>query len=189
MDARAESRTMLKTHLLRPGIEPYPGCRLRQLLKRTEYRQVWKAVTVEERPMAVKFTACHDDRAIQRDLPFLLAVRQLNHPHLIPIYWVWCYRDYVVVATELARGSLLDFLTASIAEFGKPLATRQVCRYLAQAADALDFLNTRQHRLYRQRVALHHRNIKPSNLLLVGDKVKLARLRLKPTDACKIPLS
>lgn len=73
---------MLTTQSLRTGIEPYPGCRLRQLLKRTEDTQVWKAVTVEERPIAVKFFACHDDQAIQHDLPFLLAVRQLGHPHL-----------------------------------------------------------------------------------------------------------
>jgi serine/threonine protein kinase len=169
---------MLTTQLLRPGIEPYPGCRLRQLLKRTESTQVWKAVTVEERPIAVKFATCHDDRAIQHDLPFLLAVRQLGHPHLIPIYWVWCFRDYVVVAMELARASLLDFLTPSITEFGKPLAARQVWRYLAQAADALDFLNMRKHRLYGQLRTVQHGNIKPSNLLLVSDIVKLTDFKL-----------
>jgi serine/threonine-protein kinase len=169
---------MLTTQMLRPEIEPYPGCRLRQLLKRTEYTQVWKAITVEERPLAVKFTTCHDDRAIQHDLSFLLALRQLGHPHLIPIHWVWCFRDYVVVAMELARGSLLDCLTNSATESGRPVVARQVCRYLAQAAAALDFLNKRQHRLYGQRVALQHGNIKPSNLLLVGDTVKLTDFKL-----------
>jgi serine/threonine-protein kinase len=169
---------MLTSQTLRPGIEPYPGCRLRQLLKRTEYTQVWKAITVDERPLAVKFSTCHDDRAIQHDLPFLLALRQLAHPHLIPIYWVWCFRDYVVVAMELARGSLQDFLTDSATESGKPIAAGQVCRYLTQAADALDFLNKQRHRLYGQRVALQHGNIKPSNLLLVGDTVKLMDFKL-----------
>jgi serine/threonine protein kinase len=173
---------MLTAQRLRPGIEPYPGCRLRQLLKRTEHSEVWRAATVEERPLAVKFVPCHDDRALQHDLPFLLAIRQLSHPHLLPIYWVWCYRNYAVVAMELARGSLLDLLTNSLGDFSKPVPARQVCRYLSQAADALDFLNTRQHRLYGQRVALQHGNIKPSNLLRVGDAVKVTDFKL-PSEA------
>jgi serine/threonine-protein kinase len=169
---------MLTTQMVGPGIEPYPGSRPRQLLKPTEYSQVWKAITVEERPLAVKFSTCHDDRGIQHDLPFLLALRQLVHPHLIPIYWVWCFRDYVVVAMELARGSLPDLLMNPTAESGKPIATGQICRYVAQAAAALDFLNKRPHRLYGQRVALQHGNIKPSNLLVVGDTVKLTDSKL-----------
>src|SRR5262249_12879531 len=48
----------------------------------------------------------------------------------------------------------------------------------AQAADALDFLNPRKHRLYGLRAALQHGNVKPSNLLLVGDKVKLTDFKL-----------
>jgi serine/threonine protein kinase len=169
---------MLTTQLLRPGIEPYPGCRLRQLVERTEYAEVWKATTVEERPIAVKFIVCHDDQTIQHDLPSLLAVRQLTHPHLIPIYWIWRFRDYVVVAMELARGSLLDCLMDSITKLGKPLAGHLVCRYLAQAANALDFLNASKHRIYDQEIPLQHGNIKPSNLLLVGDKVKLTDVML-----------
>jgi len=147
-------------------------------LKRTEHSEVWRAATVEERPLAVKFIPCDDDRALQHDLPFLLAIRQLSHPHLLPIYWVWCYRNYAVVAMELARGSLLDLLTNSPGDFSKPVPAQQVCRYLSQATDALDFLNTRQHRLYGQRVALQHANIKPSNLLLVGDTVKVTDFKL-----------
>lgn len=169
---------MLTTHLLSPGTEPYSGCRLRQLLKRTEHAEVWRAATDEERPLAVKFVPCDDDRALQHDLPFLLAIRQLSHPHLLRIHWVWCYRNYSLVAMELARGSLLDFLTDSPGEFRKVVAARQVCRYLAEAADALDFLNTRQHRLCGQQVALQHGNIKPSNLLLVGETVKVTDFKL-----------
>jgi serine/threonine-protein kinase len=91
---------------------------------------------------------------------------------------VWCFRDYIVLAMELARGSLLDVLTDSGAEFGRHVTAQQIWRYLSQAADALDFLNTPKHRLYGQRVALRHGNVKPSNLLLVGDTVKLTDFKL-----------
>ena len=53
-----------------------------------------------------------------------------------------------------------------------------MCFYLSQAAAALDFLNTRQHHLNGQRVAVRHCDVKPSNLLVVGKTVKLADFSL-----------
>jgi serine/threonine protein kinase, bacterial len=45
---------------------------------------------------------------------------------------------------------------------------------LAQAAVAIDFLNAHVHNVDGQIVAFQHGDIKPSNLLLFGDTVKLA---------------
>src|SRR5262249_30030216 len=59
------------------------------------------------------------------------------------------------------------------AEFGTFLSAHDVCYYLAQAANVLDFLNTRQHAVDGQHVSIQHCDVKPSNLLLFGDKVKL----------------
>src|SRR5262245_27828199 len=41
-------------------------------------------------------------------------------------------------------------------------------------ARALDFLNARQHLLDGQRVGIQHGNIKPTNLLLFGETVKIS---------------
>jgi serine/threonine protein kinase len=51
---------------------------------------------------------------------------------------------------------------------------------LADAADALDFLNARQHRIGGPCVGVQHGNVKPSNLLLVGDSLKVADFGLSP---------
>ena len=62
----------------------------------------------------------------------------------------------------------------------------QVCLYLSQAAEALDFLNTRQHRIEGKKVGIQHCDIKPSNMLLFGDTVKLADFGLMSLTTAKI---
>jgi serine/threonine-protein kinase len=67
-----------------------------------------------------------------------------------------------------------DMLDVCQHELGAPVAPDLVCHFLRQAAGAIDFLNTPQHLVRGQRLPIHHCDIKPSNLLLVGDVLKLA---------------
>jgi serine/threonine-protein kinase len=92
---------------------------------------------------------------------------------------------YIIVAMELAEGSLTDLLDAYRTEFGTPIVPEQVCIYLNQVADALDFLHSRQHLVENQRVAIQHCDIKPSNMLLFGDTVKLADFGLSSVTTAK----
>ena len=87
---------------------------------------------------------------------------------------VWCHLGYIIVAMELADGHLVDLLEVYRAEFGSFLPRDHACVLMAQAASALDFLNTRQHRVQDRCVAIQHCDVKPSNLLLFGDRVKAA---------------
>jgi serine/threonine protein kinase len=155
-------------------MEPYPGCRLRQLLGRGGFAQVWEAELPGGAPVALKFLAADDGSATAREIRSIQTVRQLGHANLIHIDQVWCHLGYIVVVMELAEGSLLDLLETSQNEFGGPIPADQVCLLLAQVADALDFLNTRQHVVADKRVAIQHCDVKPSNMLLLGNTVKLA---------------
>src|SRR5205823_2364131 len=83
-----------------------------------------------------------------------------------------------VIAMELADGSLLDLLDVYRADYGSCIYPQHLCAYLTQAAEALDFLNTRQHHLNGQRVAVRHCDVKPSNLLVLNGLVKLADFSL-----------
>jgi serine/threonine protein kinase len=58
--------------------------------------------------------------------------------------------------------------------FGTPVVAEHACLLLSEAAEALDFLNTRQHLIDGRMVAFQHCDIKPSNLLLFGDTLKVA---------------
>jgi serine/threonine-protein kinase len=110
--------------------------------------------------------AAQEIRAIQ-------FVSQLRHPNLTPVEQVWCYRKYVVVTMPLADGSLMDLFDACMAELGIPIPPDELCQLLAQAAAGLDFLNTRQHMINDVRTAIQHCDVKPSNLLMFGETVKL----------------
>ncbi len=155
------------------GLEPFPGCRLRQFRGRGGFGEVWEAEVVGRGPIALKFIACDTTNA-PREIRTLQQVRQLSHPNLIQIEKVFCTSGHLVVGMELAEGSLMDLLEFNLAESRSPLAAPLVCKFLSQAAEALDFLNTRQHRIDGQLVAFRHCDVKPSNLLLFGETVKLA---------------
>src|SRR4029077_16957942 len=71
-------------------------------------------------------------------------------------------------------GSLADLLEIYRADLGTPLPPDHLCPLLAQAAQALDFLNTRQHLVHEQWVTVHHCDVTPPNLLLFGQTVKLS---------------
>jgi serine/threonine-protein kinase len=147
---------------------------LRRLLGRGSFGSVWEAQTNAGPPVALKFMPCADQLAGPMEIRAIQLINQLRHPNLLPIEQVWCYHGYVVVTMPLAEGSLLDLLEAYQLERGTPIPGDEVCFYLTQAARGLDFLNTRNHLLENRRVAFQHCDIKPSNLLLFGETVKLA---------------
>ena len=81
-------------------------------------------------------------------------------------------------ARQLFRGqrkypSELEAQTAR-RELEEAMSADHVCYFLTQAAEAIDFLNARQHTVNGQRMAIRHCDVKPSNLLLHGKDVKLA---------------
>jgi serine/threonine-protein kinase len=158
---------------LASGLEPFPGYRLRHRLGSGGFGEVWEAETPQGRAVALKFVPCDHPHAAKLELRSLQAVRLLRHPNLVRIDQVWCHLGYIVVAMELADGSLCDLFEVYHSELGAPIVAEHICLLLSQAAAALDFLNTRQHLINGQRVAIRHCDVKPSNLLLFGDVVKL----------------
>lgn len=163
---------MIKATDLSVGKELCPGYRLRRLLGRGAYGHVWEA-DADGHPVALKFLPCVDGRSVSHEVRSVQLLRQLSHPHLTRVHQVWCHRGYVVVVMDRADGSLQDLLEAYQLEHGTPVPADEACALLTQAATALDFLNARDHLLNGQRVGLQHGDVKPSNLLLFGETVRL----------------
>ena len=170
---------MAGTVQLLKGAEPYPGYRLVQFLGRGGWGEVWKAVRVADNThFALKFLASDTELAASQEIRALQSIRQLEHPNLLKIDQVWSCSGYVVIVMELAEGNLLDLLEVYYAEFNVPILADHLCYFLTQAAEAIDYLNTRQHQINGQRVAYRHCDVKPSNLLVQGRTVKLADFSL-----------
>lgn len=161
----------MKTALpLDPGTEARPGYRLRRLLGRGTFGEVWEATPAAGAPLAFKFLRCRTDSAVADEVRSIQLLRQLQHPHLTRVDQIFSSPlGYLVVVMELADRSLQDVVDQS----GGPLPADRVCGYLGQAALALDFLSSRQHAVDGRRVAFQHCDVKPSNMLLFGGRVKL----------------
>ena len=135
---------------------------------------VWEGLSTDDEHVAVKFLVCDDGLATSTLVWSLQALHQLGHPHIVHVEEVLAELGAVVIVMELADGTLLDMLKMHQSRFRQALPGELVCDYLEQAAEALDFLNGRQANRDGRRLALQHGAVRPSNLLLFGDTLKLA---------------
>ena len=162
------------------------GYKLKGLLGEGGFAQVWEADSADGRKLALKFIPCDRDLAAAKEVRSIQAIRQLAHPHLIGVDQVWIDLGYIIVAMELADGSLLDLWNRYQEEANTPIVPELVCEYLFQAAEGLDFLNAHQHEVDGQRKGFQHCDIKPSNLLLVGQSIKISDFGLSSTTGVSV---
>lgn len=170
------------------GAVPFPGYKLVRLRGRGGFATVWETADPDGEGLALKFMSSHSGASTVRELRALRAFASLEHPHLLPIHDVWSIPGQIVIGMELADASLLDLMLLYADEFQRPIETDRLLRYLRQAATALDFLNAHNHQWEGRKVGLQHGDIKPNNILLVGDTAKLADYGLAtPTSGAKTP--
>lgn len=165
---------MSVTFHLQPGAEPFPGFVLHLPLGRGGCGEVWEARSPDGKNVALKFMRCKNSSFATKEVRSFQALSGLYHKNLLRVHEVFLQSDFLVIAMELADGSLLDLLDLYVTDHGTAIQPEIACEYLAQTAEALDFLNTCQHSHDGKQVAFQHCDIKPSNILLCGDRAKLA---------------
>lgn len=157
----------------------HPGYRLLRLRGVGGFGEVWEAEKENGDRVALKFLRCTGARGgAAMELRSLQLVQGLRHNHLIGIDRVWCAGAFLIIAMELADGSLADLLDIYREERGAGLPARHLLPLLAQAAKALDFMNNRLHLINGERVSVQHCDINPSNILVCGETVKLSDFSL-----------
>src|ERR1700734_1411814 len=110
-----------------PGLEPFPGYRLVKFLGRGGWGEVWEAHQPDGTAVALKFLPCDSTLSTAQEIRNLQSIRQLRHPHLIDIHRIWCYNGHVVIAMELAEGSMLDLLGVYYSEFDTGIVPQHLC--------------------------------------------------------------
>ncbi|WP_186767700.1 protein kinase domain-containing protein [Blastopirellula retiformator] len=140
---------------------------MRQRIGAGGYGEVWTAEAPGGLQKAVKFVyGFHDEARAARELKALHRIRSVRHPFLLSLERVEVIDGQLVIVTELADKSLKDRFeecrTAGLP--GVPRA--ELLRYLSDSAEGLDYMSE-QH-------SLQHLDVKPENLLIVGDHSKVA---------------
>lgn len=175
------------------GDEPIPGYRLARFLGQGGYGQVWAASGPGGIDIALKILSITGTRG-GKELRAIGLVKKLRHPNLVPLYAYWIKDEFgnTVDGAAYESQSLRGEATELIIAMGlgdKSLATRleeckkagmvgvpleELLRYIDGAAKAIDYLNQPIHNLGSGTpIAVSHCDIKPGNLLIVGNEVQL----------------
>jgi serine/threonine protein kinase len=146
-----------------PGAEPIPGHRLIDRLGGGGFGEVWKCACPSGGFKAIKVVygdlAAIGDRTAEQELRGHRCVLDLHHPLLLAMERIEIVDGQLLVVMELADGSLADRARK------RPIPREDLLGYMADAAAALDFLRDAH---------LQHLDVKPQNLLLVGDHAKVS---------------
>ena len=172
------------------GAEPAPGFRLLRVRGRGGFAEVWEASSPTGPPVALKFMVSSNTATTSRELRSHQSLQVLDHPHLVRNHGVWSVPGYIVICMELADASLLDLMLLYRNELRKDIDLPILSLSMWQVANALDFLNTKQHTRDGRKVGYQHGDIKPNNILLLGDKAKLTDYGLASPvydPSCKRP--
>lgn len=155
------------------GAEPIPGYRLLDRLGSGGFGEVWrceapggiqKAVKVIHGDLRQKDTDAY--RFAEQELKSLKRVKQVRHPYLVALDRFDIVEGRLVIVMELADCNLWDRFR-ECREAGKPGIPRdELLGYMAESAEVLDLMN--------DRYQLQHLDIKPQNLFLLYNHVKVA---------------
>jgi serine/threonine protein kinase len=162
--------------MLFAGSELLPDHRLTRLLGKGAFGEVWEAVTADNNVVALKFMDCRSKplSIVSSEIRVLRGLSELHHPNIIRLHAVHAVSQYIVLSMERADGNLNDLRQAYLEETGRNVPIEHALELLGQAAAALDFLAEVKLPSFNQTTrGLQHCDIKPANLLLLGDQLKI----------------
>lgn len=152
-------------------MEPIPGYTLVEPLGQGGFGEVWKAEAPGGIPKAIKFVKGSLNDAdgkvpAAQELKALNRVKEVHHPFILGIERVDIVEGQLIIVMELADRDIHHRLQECL-ERGLPgIPREELLRYMQEAAEALDLMNIEYQ--------LQHLDIKPQNLFLVHNHVKVA---------------
>jgi serine/threonine protein kinase len=150
--------------LISVGREIVSGYRLVRRLGSGGFGEVWEATAPGGYRVALKVLR-FDQQAGQVEIKHLQHLKDIHHAHLLPVFGAWEIGGYLLLAMELADGTLSDHLKKHRTAGLQGIPTSDLLDLMYDAARGIDYLNEK---------GIIHRDVKPANLLLVGGSVKVA---------------
>jgi serine/threonine protein kinase len=171
-------------------MEPIPGHRLLGRLGAGAFGDVWEAQLRDDVRVALKFLDCRNQPRTQvaNEIRVLLKLRELHHPNIIRLLDVCATEQYIALKMEKADGNLRELQEVYLQETGHGIPPDHLFKLLDQAAHGLDFLAEQPRPgLSCNGHGMQHCDVKPSNLLIVDDGLKIADFGLCVSSLSSIP--
>ncbi len=152
--------------------EPITGYRLIEPLGSGGFGEVWKCEAPGGLNKAIKFvygntnSLENDGIRAEQEFKALQRIKEVRHPFVCSVERIDFVDGELIIVMELAERTLHDLYQEQQGAGLIGIPGDDLLRYLRDAAEALDFMNEKHN--------LQHLDVKPRNLFLVGDRVKVA---------------
>ncbi len=151
---------------------PLDGYRLIERLGRGGFGEVWKVEAPGGMLKAVKFVfgdleaMNEDSRPAEQELKALERVKLIRHPYILTLEQFRVIDGQLIIVMELADRNLWDRYRECRGQGLQGIPREELLRYLEETAEGLDLMNNHYQ--------IQHLDVKPQNLFLVFNHVKVA---------------
>jgi serine/threonine protein kinase len=152
--------------------EPIPGYKLLERIGGGGFGDVWKVEAPGGLLKAIKFVfgdladAGEDAQRAEQELKALKRVQTVRHPYILSLERYDIIDGQLLIVMELADRNLWDRFKECRSEGLPGIPREELLRYMEETAEALDLMNLQY--------GLQHLDIKPQNVFLVHNHVKVA---------------
>src|SRR5262245_6400869 len=152
--------------------EPIPGYRLLDRLGGGGFGEVWRAVAPGGMHKAIKFVygdmsnAGDNGQRAEQELKAMKRVLQVRHPFILSLERFDIIEGQLLIVMELADRNLWDRFKECRTQGLPGIPREELLGYMEETAEALDLMNGEYQ--------LQHLDIKPQNLFLVSNHIKVA---------------
>lgn len=160
------------TWMREANTEPIPGYRLLEPLGSGGFGEVWKCEAPGGLFKAMKFVYGNmnsvdtDGIRAEQEWKALQRIKEVRHPFVCSVERMEFINGELIIVMELADRTLHDLYQEFQASGLIGIPGDDLLRYMRDAAEALDYMYEKHN--------LQHLDVKPRNLFLIGDRVKVA---------------
>jgi serine/threonine protein kinase len=155
-----------------PDAEPIPGYRLIEPLGTGGFGEVWKCEAPGGIYKAIKFVFGNlnaldsDSSRAEQEFTALNRIKEVRHPFVLSMDRIEVVAGELAIVMELADCNLHDQFIECQSAGLVGIPRDSLLKYIRDAAEALDHMIERHN--------LQHLDVKPRNLFLISDRVKVA---------------